>query len=258
LSDATREIIKRDGIVKILEDGDVYFILENRNNEIMTVPSYRMFYKGNIDYLYLHHQDPEFPAYTKEFRPDLNKGRNLKEMIYNTHTGFSIEPKQPTIISSKDNNYEGDTRFIYKHFRECWCGNESEEVFEWLLDWMAQLMQQPGNKVGKAIVLRSQKERAGKGIIFKLLFKPIFGWMASETQKAAFLNGDFDGELEDKMLYWIDEAEVVKKEQVNSLKNFVTEQYITIQRKFKQPEDVLNYTRFILATNNDKAIRLNE
>jgi len=33
LSEETRKIIKRDGIVKILEDGDVHFILENRNKK---------------------------------------------------------------------------------------------------------------------------------------------------------------------------------------------------------------------------------
>jgi len=175
-----KDYIKRKGIVRICKDNGTVMVLTK--NHTYNSTHFKNAFKRASEVLTLNEDDPDYPTYKEDFIPDLKPGCNPKEMIYNTYNGFAIEPKQPSIISTKDNNYQGDTKAFYNHLKNVWCKNESEDVFELTIDIFAQLFQHPETKVGKAIVLRG-RQGAGKGIIYHEFLEPIFGDAASETKK---------------------------------------------------------------------------
>jgi len=47
--------------------------------------------------------------------------------------------------------------------------------FEWLLSWFVNIIQHPQKKIGIAVVLRSEVEGAGKGIIVECFGKEVIG-----------------------------------------------------------------------------------
>jgi hypothetical protein len=253
-NEPVKDYIKRNGIVRIGKDNGVVMILTK--NHIYNSTSFKNAFKRATEVLNLNEDDPDYPTYNEDFRPDLKPGCNPREMIYNTYKGFGVEPRKPNIVSCKENDYQGDTKAFYDHIK-VWCEKENKEIYELVLAIIAQLFQNPEFKVGKAIVLRG-KQGSGKGIIYHEFLEPILGAAASLTKKANFLTGDFDGEIKDKLLYWIDEVSIINNSQFETLKSLVTEKSLDLHRKFLEPKKCKNYTRFIIATNNNRSIKLDK
>jgi len=64
---------------------------------------------------------------------------------------------------------------LTKHLLEVWCsGNVAN--YEWMLSWFANIIQRPQQKIGIAVVLWSEAEGAGKGIIVEWFSKEFIGW----------------------------------------------------------------------------------
>jgi len=55
-----------------------------------------------------------------------------------------------------------------------WCGGNIDH-HNWLLSWQANIIQRPQQKIGIAMVLRSEAEGAGKGIIVEWFGKEVIG-----------------------------------------------------------------------------------
>ena len=82
--------------------------------------------------------------------------------------------------------------------------DEDSELFEYLLSWMADLVQRPGKKPGTAIALRG-KQGAGKTIVFQYL-QAILGPHALKVSQAEHLTGRFNGHLGGIVLLGAEEA----------------------------------------------------
>jgi len=76
-----------------------------------------------------------------------------------------------------DPAFEVDTSkfdLLTKHQLEVWCNGDAIN-YEWLLSWLANIIQRPQQKIGIAVVLRSEAEGAGKGIIVEWFGKEVIG-----------------------------------------------------------------------------------
>lgn len=119
------------------------------------------------------------------------------------------------------------------------CSKESDiasKLYEWMLQWMAYPLQNPGAKMGSAIVMHGP-QGTGKSMIFTTLAE-LYGYGRSRRNYAIVIDGqalhaNFNLDWENKL--FINAEEVVnahdKWELKNQLKHLVTGQTIRVEGK---------------------------
>jgi hypothetical protein len=157
---------------------------------------------------------------------------------YNLYRGLSIEPQK------------GDWSLMQEHLYEN-ISRKNMEVYKYLLSWMAQMVQQPGGeRPGISIVMRGD-QGVGKGVFAKY-FGTIFGPHYMHITQAGQLTGRFNAHTKDVLLCFVDEALWAgDKAAEGVLKALVTEDYLMVEPKNKDPFPIKNHMRIIIASNND-------
>ena len=165
---------------------------------------------------------------------------NCSEGSYNTWRGLAVEPKQ------------GKCGKILAHIRDVWCGGDVAQ-FEYVLRWMALLVQKPWIKPEVALVLKS-KEGTGKTIIVEMLLD-IFGLHGFTTAQKDQVAGRFNGHLFDKVLVVLEEAFFAgDPAAVAAAKALVTNPKLGYEAKGKDAFSAPNYAHVITLTNNEWAV----
>jgi hypothetical protein len=175
---------------------------------------------------------------TVTFNPDPSY-KPRKDTI-NTWMGFAFQPEK---------NGKADKYLQFVH--DIICGGNQEHYY-YLLDVMAQMVQEPHNKqgVGIAIALRG-RQGVGKSF-FVQNFGKLFGNSYIEIDSVEPITGRFNGILMNKILVFGDEA-IWGGDKVNRniLKGLITSSEINVEKKFKDTFSAKNYSRFFFATNSD-------
>lgn len=160
---------------------------------------------------------------------------------YNLWKGFAFNAK-PT----------GECKLYLDHIREHICKND-EDIFNYVLSWMAQGIQFPDQPGYTAIVLRG-KRGVGKGVFAKT-YGSLFGRHFLQITNSKHLIGSFNAHLRDCVVLFADEAFYagdVRHEAL--LKSLITEELIFIEAKTIDAEQARNYTHIIMASNSDWVI----
>jgi len=157
---------------------------------------------------------------------------------YNLFRGYAVEPQH------------GIWELMQQHILEIICDG-NEEHYQWLLDWMARIVQRPGGvRPGTAIVLRG-KRGVGKGI-FVNNFGKIFGNHFLHLFSGSQLTGRFNQHLKDALLVFADESFFAgDKKSEGSLKGLITEDIFMIEPKNVNAFPVQNHVNLLMASNND-------
>jgi len=165
-------------------------------------------------------------------------GNNISKCSYNLFRGFPINPKK------------GSWKLLKNHIRDVLC-NENEDYMNYLLDWMARIVQDPGGeRPGVAVVLKGGKG-VGKGI-FANYFGKIFGesYMPIATEQGFI--GKFNMHLSKCILVFLDEAVWSgAKQNEGQLKALITEPKILFEPKGIDSITLNNHMNIIMASNND-------
>ena len=157
--------------------------------------------------------------------------------FYNLWTGFAVEPKP------------GERPLYLAHLRDNVAGGV-EEVFNYIIAWMADAVQNPAKRPGTAIVLRG-KQGVGKGICCSQ-FGKLFGQHFVQVTTSRHLTGNFNAHLKDALIVFADEAFWAgDKNAEGVLKAMVTEEEIHIELKGKDTIRVRNHIRLMIASNHD-------
>ncbi len=157
--------------------------------------------------------------------------------LYNQWSGFAVQPEK------------GSCRLFLNHVREVICDNK-EPLYEYIIDWMADIVQNPAKLLGVALVLMGGQGR-GKGI-FAEYFGRIFGQHFQRVSNPEHLVGRFSGNLSKTLLVYSDEAFCSRdKSKIGALKTLITEARRTVESKFKDALEVSNFVRLIMASNED-------
>lgn len=178
-------------------------------------------------------QDPARRQYTRVvFSPE-----GCEPGEYNLWRGFAVEPK------------EGDCSLYLEHLREnIVCGNEAH--YQYVLAWMADLAQHPGNRPGTSLVMYGD-EGTGKGIMGKGLGR-LFGQHFIHLTQSRHLVGNFNAHLREALLVFADEAFWAgDKSAEGVLKALITEEQHMVESKFFDPIQVDNHMRLIISSNNE-------
>ena len=160
--------------------------------------------------------------------------------VFNTWNGFAYVP------------VKGDCSLFLAHLRNVVCGG-NDEHYEWLMDWCADCVQDPGNLKGTAVVMRG-KEGTGKGTFADTMGK-LFGAHYVHLIDPSHLLGNFNAHLIDAIFVFADEITWggnVKTQ--GKLKGLVTEQQLLGERKGVDAVAYRNFAHVVIATNADWAI----
>jgi hypothetical protein len=155
---------------------------------------------------------------------------------YNYWKGWACEPDET-----------GSWELMKEHIHDNICSG-NEDTYEYLLDWMAQIIQQPEYKPGIAVAMHG-RQGTGK-TFFASHFSKLFGDAYHELRNTDELTGRFNSSLANKLLVFGDEAVWGgNKRSWGVIKKFITDKKIVIEFKGKDAIMMDNYARLILATN---------
>ena len=164
--------------------------------------------------------------------------------VYNLWQGFAVAPDY--------DNSEKKCALYLAHIRENICqGNE--QLYDYIIRWMANGVQYPGRPGGVALVLRG-KMGIGKGEYVKH-YGSLFGPNFIPVTKPEHISGQFNGHMGTAIVLFADECFVAgdnKHEQI--LKVLVTERQWLIERKGIDAARSNSCLHIILACNNDWSV----
>lgn len=159
------------------------------------------------------------------------------EGYYNLWTGFAVEPKQ------------GDCKLFLAHIKDN-ISSGSKVVYDYIVAWMAHMIQNPADRIGVALVMRGNMG-TGKGVLANG-FGSLFGRHYIPLAQSSQLVGKFNSHMSDKCLLFADEAFWAgDKSAEGVLKSLITEPFLIIEGKGENAFKIRNHLHFMFATNND-------
>ena len=155
---------------------------------------------------------------------------------YNLWRGFAYSPR------------EGVCEKWMQHVRDHIC-SQSDELFNYLLGWMARAVQRPEEQGHVAVVMRGGRG-VGKGK-FATTFMRLFGRHGVPVSNPSHLTGKFNAHLRDCVVLFGDEAFAARdKEHESVLKALVTEDLQISEQKGFDARPARNHVHLILASND--------
>jgi uncharacterized protein DUF5906 len=128
-----------------------------------------------------------------------------------------------------------------------------KDYFDYLMCWMARLVQFPAQQGEVAVVMRGG-EGTGKGTLAKALLH-ILGQHGLAISNVKHLTGNFNAHLRDCALLFADEAFFAgDRAHIGALKSLITEPYLTIEAKYKNAVQMPNFVHLMMASNEQWVI----
>ena len=184
--------------------------------------------------VWLHHPDRRQFIGGVIFDPS---GRHVRPDKLNLWQGFNVKPRP------------GSWTRLQDHILKIVCAGDSS-LRDWLIGWMARLVQSPGEQGEVAVVMRGI-EGCGKGTLAKALLH-ILGQHGMAISNAKHLTGNFNGHLRDTVLLFADEAFFAgDRAHVGVLKALITEPTLTIEAKYANAVQMPNFVHLMMASNEE-------
>lgn len=173
----------------------------------------------------------------REYQGIIFEPQVKNDKFYNLFNGFAYQPAS------------GDWSLFKNHIFENICSKNLHN-FDWLMSWLARIVQDPGGeKPGTAVVLRGDRG-TGKGV-FVEIFGRIFGHHFLQVTNSKQVTGQFNSHLKDCILLFLDEAWFAgDKSSEGVLKGLITSDRHMIELKGKDAFMVSNHVSCIIASNS--------
>jgi len=174
------------------------------------------------------------------FYPSLDSAPSILKNKLNTYIGLNAE------------ELEGDVTPFLELGTKLISTEEESSVWEYVLDWIAHLIQKPTEKTSVAIALQGVPG-GGKGSFVEPLLR-IVGAYGKRLNGASMATGRFNAVIDQTLLLFLDEVSLLDTNKSDRLKALISEPELTVEPKGKEPRVIKNYSRLILATNDRKII----
>jgi Family of unknown function (DUF5906) len=143
----------------------------------------------------------------------------------------------------------GDWAVIKDFLFEVICNGDMAS-YEYLVQYLAHMLQKPEEKPGIMITLLSG-EGAGKGTFFRLL-REIWAQTTLQVSDVEQVIGHFNGALERHYVICLDEALFVGNIKAKErLKSLITEGVCHIENKYQPARSIASYHRIFASSNNE-------
>ena len=172
---------------------------------------------------------------------------------FNLWNGFSIE-KYSSVQKTED--VKSGVEGILCHIK--YLMNGDMKSFDYFLNWLAQLFQSPGNKIGIAWLFKTV-QGIGKGWLFELIKNMVgsrYCILTADPENDLFCS--FNDLLENKLIVAFDEMSGKNGFKYNDrIKNMITDPIDKVKTKYlKANSDVLSFSRYLFFTNNEFPIKI--
>jgi len=167
-------------------------------------------------------------------------GEDVDPTVLNLWTGFEYDPKP------------GDCSKYLAHLKDNVCQGDQAR-YDYLIGWMANAVQHPGDPGQVAVVIRGGKG-TGKNETARH-FGELFGRHCKEVTNPAHVMGNFNATLKDAVVIVADECFVPKKkEHESALKAMITNSRIAVEMKGVDAQQRRNCTHLMMLTNDEWAV----
>lgn len=158
---------------------------------------------------------------------------------YNGWQGYTVEPAP------------GDWSLCRAHILNIICSGNIDH-YNWVINWLADMFQMPGRHAHTAIVLRSP-QGTGKGFFCDVMIGRCFGpQQYLHIIGANQLTAEFNEHLSGKVFIFADESTWGGDPRAAAkLKGMITEDWISIHRKFLKMINEYNRMHIMISSNND-------
>lgn len=169
-------------------------------------------------------------------------GGAIRRGVYNLWRGWPIPPKG------------GDWSVIREHIYEVLCSS-NDSWFEYVLGWLARLVQHPDEPGEVALVFRGT-QGAGKSITGTAI-RRMFGQHAMAISSPRALTGQFNAHLRDLCFLLADEALFAGDRATGSaLKAIITDPTLFIEQKGIDAIETRNMLHIMMTTNSEWSVPL--
>ena len=230
----------------VVQVGSDVRIMQERGKDLpvfMTPASFRMlfrnqFYEGGNKPKTLANAWLEWSGRRGPYRMVFKPGaEEVAADEYNLWRGWGLDPSE-----------EGSCDLFLQHLLENVVGGNRDD-YEWLLDWLADLFQNPQDRsLGVAVAFRGE-QGVGKSFVGDQL-RPLLGHHHTVIDKPELLTGRFNKHLASALLVQADEAFWAgDKRKVGPLKHLVTGRTMQLEMKGIDAQEVPNFVRLLITTN---------
>lgn len=147
---------------------------------------------------------------------------------------------------------------ILIHIKEVMANND-ETSYNFIINWMANIIQRPFRKTQVALFFYSEGQQVGKGR-FKNILKNLIGH-SNETSNINHVTGTFNSAcLNNKLINVLEEMSIKSSfvADFEKLKNYITEESLTTEGKNVDPGERPSYCNFIFLSNHKNVIKVEQ
>jgi hypothetical protein len=200
-------------------------------------------------------------GHKKEVSTIIVDPRGTRKDVYNLWSGYLAEAQ---LLSLTVGGHTFDSEMaaadfvfapIYQHIVQVITDGNKEHA-EWILDWIANIVQRPWQKSQVAIMLYG-KQGCGKGIIFDWLRNYVLG------PKHTFQTADPENDLFSKFSQGLVNVSLVQVDEVKNLhehadkiKDAITNRTVKLEKKNKDPVTLDAFANIIFTSNNENALKI--
>ena len=265
------------------DDGDngfqaIKMEFEKTNFKIMKPVTYARIMDGALDLLprrmmieaYEHYPGKSFINWWTE-QPDIRIFKKIDffppplkcpEDVYNTYQGLKVEQTleacratyEALSVEEKAAKTDGYDRIMTHIFNQSGCDDNS---CTYVLNWIAQLIQRPGEKPQVALVIRSD-QGSGKNILWNFIGNCLLGDRHFYcTEKADNLMGKFAMGTKDSILVVLDEASGKENKAFSEvMKARITETKQVFESKGKDKVVINDCTSWVVLSNKQFVVNV--
>jgi hypothetical protein len=232
-----------------------YFYFSNKiykiyNNEMIDYNNFEKTFEhlklniGKKEYKFTKlYNDCKYKSMYSSF--DFEPNKKIKNDKYNLFTGFQY---------NKDINFKQSIIDPFLDHIKYICNNNNE-IYNYFISWMSQIIQKPDKKTNVALVLYSITEGIGKNIIFDIFSKLLSGYTA-KFRNTEGITDKFNGDLLGKLFVIGDEINARASDVMNELKDIITRLEEMIEFKGKDKIKVKDYKNYAFTTNNENVFKI--
>ena len=154
--------------------------------------------------------------------------------------------------------YDEDRISVYlNHIREN-IANENEELYNYILNWISYILQNPGGKTETCLVITGE-QGTGKNTFTDVICNLMQRYSVRNLTDISHLVGKFNSVIENNKLIVCNElssADSNLRMNADSLKSIITEKVSAVESKYMEPRMVENVVNLIILSNHFDPVKV--
>lgn len=189
-------------------------------------------------------------------------GKNKQCISYKGMRFYDTDPKIFSYFRGYDykelDDYDENViSFYLNHIREN-IANGNEELYNYILNWVSYILQNPDGKTGSCLVITGE-QGTGKNTFTDVICDLMKRYSVRNLTDISQLVGKFNAVVENTKLIVCNEmasADANLRLDENSLKSIITDSEIGVEDKFEQKRYVQNVVNLIILSNNFDPVKV--